>query len=127
MNICPRCKERERLGKKAYCRLCNNAYARDYNKQRAQQNRERTRRWLRKLRREVLAKLGNKCVHCGNTDHRVLQVDHVDGGGRKEEKKIGTQGIYRKIGKGHTKGYQLLCSNCNWIKRHEQNEVPYQT
>ena len=68
--------------------------------------------------------LGGKCVHCGNTDHRCLQVDHIDGGGTKERKEFDANSLYRKIVRGHKRGYQLLCANCNWIKRWENQETP---
>ena len=40
-----------------------------------------------KRRLKILKFLGNKCIKCGFNDWRALQVDHVNGGGRKELKK----------------------------------------
>jgi predicted nucleic-acid-binding Zn-ribbon protein len=82
------------------------------------------RRWL-EYRLVVLGKLGGKCVKCGNDDYRVLQIDHVDGKGCQERKKLGYNNNYyvvQSIIKGERKKYQLLCANCNWIKRWENNE-----
>jgi hypothetical protein len=80
----------------------------------------------RQLRFDAVHKIGDKCAHCGITDVRVLQIDHINGGGQRELKKISTQGIYRRIllmpideCKKH---YQILCANCNWIKRYENHE-----
>jgi hypothetical protein len=67
------------------------------------------------LRRAVFAYLGGGCVRCGNADQRVLQIDHTDGGGRKERAALGSLSIYRAILKGKP-GYQLLCANCHAIK-----------
>ncbi len=81
--------------------------------------------YYQKLRREVLKKLGNKCIQCGFSDWRALQIDHVNGGGTKEKKEIKRTYhlfVLEEIKKGSNK-YQLLCANCNWIKRYENNEV----
>jgi hypothetical protein len=46
----------------------------------------------------------------------------VNGGGGKERKVIANQTSFlRKVLEDPT-GYQLLCANCNWIKRHERHE-----
>lgn len=51
---------------------------------------------------------------------RVLCVDHIFGGGRRERLSIGnTYGVWRKVLKDEKGLYQVLCHNCNWIKRSE--------
>lgn len=74
------------------------------------------------LRKAVVVLLGGRCLWCGFSDVRALQIDHINGGGNKESKKLRSAGIYRKIIQG-AKGYQLLCANCNWIKRVQNKEV----
>ncbi len=74
-----------------------------------------------KIRMEVLKILGGVCVKCGYDDARALQIDHIDGGGTNEVKRIGTYAMYRKILE-NPEGYQLLCANCNWVKRAENYE-----
>jgi hypothetical protein len=76
-----------------------------------------------KRRAEILHILGDKCAKCGFSDPRALQIDHVNGGGVKERKRISWIGIHRKILNGNTTDYQLLCANCNWIKRSENSEL----
>ena len=76
----------------------------------------------RKLRRKVLSKYGSICCNCGFSDHRALQLDHVNGGGGREVKELGSRGVYRKALKDTEGLYQLLCANCNWIKRFENLE-----
>lgn len=49
-------------------------------------------------------------------------MDHVDGGGTQEIKRLGYHRMLRRILAGAS-GYQLLCANCNWIKRHENRET----
>ena len=69
--------------------------------------------------------LGDKCAKCGFSDVRALQIDHINGDGVTERKQLRSIGIRRKISMtGVTTGYQLLCANCNWIKRAENNEAP---
>ena len=81
----------------------------------------------REYRKNVLHLLGDKCKRCGITDVRVLQIDHINGDGYKERIENNWSGrtvhsYYRHILDVKGEGYQLLCANCNWIKRDEQRE-----
>ena len=63
--------------------------------------------------------LGGKCSECGNDDKRVLQIDHVNGGGRQHRLfgSGGAEKIVRQIINGTTdRDYQLLCCNCHQLK-----------
>ena len=80
-----------------------------------------------KWRWKILEILGNKCIRCDNDDGRVLQVDHVRGGGKTHNRtfKGNRWSYYRQIFieiEGGSKDYQILCANCNWIKRFENQE-----
>ena len=77
----------------------------------------------RKTRVAVMAFLGNECVRCGFSDERALQIDHVHGGGRRErvEDKNAASNLYKRV-YANPENYQVLCSNCNWIKRAERGE-----
>lgn len=77
------------------------------------------------LRQQVVDYLGGKCVKCGFNDIRALQIDHINGGGYQEMKNLSAKQRYRLVlqtEKDKNK-YQLLCANCNWIKRFEDKEV----
>jgi len=76
------------------------------------------------LRAKVLDLLGDSCKNCGYSDKSILQIDHVKGKrGRKE--KTGSQ-MYSKILRAKdAQNYQLLCPNCNFIKRHTNSEINY--
>lgn len=78
----------------------------------------------RLLRDKVVELLGRVCNNCGFSDDSVLQIDHVHGkSGRKEPS--GAR-MYAKILRDNaTQSYQLLCPNCNWIKRHTNKEVGF--
>ena len=73
-------------------------------------------------RQRLLDFLGGKCVHCGNADARVLQIDHVNGDGAAC-RALMTPGEQRDDIFIAPTNYQLLCANCNWIKRVENGEV----
>lgn len=74
------------------------------------------------LREKVFSLLGNKCNRCGFGDIRALQLDHKKGGGKKDRQVLNQLAIYRKVIKT-PENYQVLCANCNWIKREESNEI----
>ena len=88
-------------------------------------NREKIRRSIRKhkdkVRDQVYDILGHECARCGFKDKRALQIDHVDGKGYKE-RWLGPLGICHKVIDSGGQDYQILCANCNWIKRGENRE-----
>lgn len=85
---------------------------------------EYRRKWFVKIRYEILDALGGKCVWCGYSDYRALQIDHVDGDSAEDKKKKGISYYYNIRKKLHTGKYQILCANCNTIKRREEQESP---
>lgn len=70
----------------------------------------------------MLQKLGGKCRKCGFTDPRALQVDHINGDGARERRTMNLHRFSIIVLRDTTNKYQLLCANCNWIKRHEKKE-----
>ena len=79
-----------------------------------------------KARAKLVILLGGRCVICGFSDERALQIDHKNGGGYKERKHHGNWVLYNFYLKHPEKAeeqLQILCANCNWIKRHERKEV----
>jgi hypothetical protein len=92
------------------------------NRKWAINNRRKTRGYLNKhrenQRNQVLKYLGNKCKQCGFSDKRALQIDHVQGNGAKERKALWLYEIHKRILSGqYDNDYQLLCANCNQIKK----------
>ena len=73
------------------------------------------------LRDKCFVLLGNQCKRCGFSDARALQLDHIDGGGRKKRKGIGPTKFYHYV-LDHPDEFQVLCANCNTIKRIENEE-----
>jgi len=72
--------------------------------------------------------LGRICVKCGYNDIRILQFDHINGGGNADQKRFSSNyHMYRYyvIHADEAKLLlQVLCPNCNWIKRVENKEFP---
>ena len=69
---------------------------------------------------------GKKCKICGFNDERALQFDHINGGGTTEFRKYGNgiSMLSRHLKDPNVRNkLQVLCSNCNWIKRVENKEV----
>ena len=90
-----------------------------------------------KLKMEIITLLGGKCTNPYNLNHgdflfdiRCLQFDHINREVKRREKwhgqAIGGSEAYLKevlvLIKSGRKDYQLLCANCNWIKRYENRE-----
>ena len=83
-------------------------------------------RW-REQRVALLKQVGKgvlECIKCSFSDIRALQVDHVNGGGMAEVRnsKFRNPERYAKHIAKNPKNYQLLCANCNWIKKYENKE-----
>lgn len=85
-----------------------------------------------KIKIEVLSHYSTNPTHCANIfnmhkelfiDLRCLSIDHINGDGRYHVKTFGRGHLYRWLKKNnYPKGFQVLCMNCQWIKRHENNE-----
>lgn len=73
----------------------------------------------------LLALFGNKCAHCSCSDPRVLQVDHKRDNGREHRRIVTSNALHVRIvnGKENKDDYQLLCANCNWIKRLKMPDI----
>ncbi len=79
------------------------------------------------LKERVLTHYGNgicACVKCGNSDIRVLTIDHINGNGIADRRKIGggIKFYYWLEKNNYPKGYQTLCMNDNFIKKEENRE-----
>jgi hypothetical protein len=97
---------------------------------------EKGRRANRKLKEKLCTIYGLRCSSpkCrwlnddgtfGCTDISILQLDHKMGKGVQSRKGISSMEYYRKAVKNPDKEkYQMLCPNCNWLKRVEMKEFP---
>lgn len=131
-----RCKD----GYYNFCKFCTNERLRISRNKNLEENRARSRKWqkdnpewrrgyvnqaYRKLKDKIIANYGGKCSICGFSDSRALCIDHVNGNGLKERKRISAMGMMREIVKNnYPDKYQILCANCNQIKAIEKGEIP---
>lgn len=74
-----------------------------------------------KLKQKIFKMFKNKCNMCGEKDPLVLQVDHVNGGGSKQRKKMNALYRYKHVLQ-NVEQYQLLCANCNTRKKYLNKE-----
>jgi hypothetical protein len=94
----------------------------------------RVKKSLDLLKESVFVKFGTKCANpaCqwlnsdgsrGCKDRRCLQIDHVNNDGYSDRRaKLSRHLFLRKVLADEIGAYQLLCANCNWIKRFENEE-----
>lgn len=72
------------------------------------------RNWL-KLKTEFLDLYGGCCNCCGESNYKLLTLDHIHGGGTQHRKKIRLRQIYKEaIDDYQPDKYQVLCYNCNF-------------
>jgi len=109
-NICPwLIKNNFPEGYQVLCWNCN--FAKEYSEKN---------QYYRKVRLEMLIHYGGnlpKCTCCGETNIRVLAIDHIGGGGYGQGKKFGHKcgfNFYLWLRRnGYPSGYRVLCHNCN--------------
>jgi hypothetical protein len=88
-------------------------------------NSKKCHKWKQSIKLKLITLYGSCCCKCGYNDPRALQLDHVNGTKVKQGNyRRGGNGLYFLVlnGKVPKDDYQLLCANCNWIKRYEKNE-----
>lgn len=84
------------------------------------------RKW-QDVKNRVYDLYGRTCARCGFSDIRALQLDHVKNDGfkcrvRRSDGRRVTRthpSWYDAVKNYQPNKYQILCANCNWIKRHE--------
>lgn len=91
--------------------------------------------------RQLLIMLGGQCVctrhdcwhigFCGLADVRLLHLDHIHGDGVQDRGKHGRftsntpmVNYYLRHPNEAKDRLQVLCANCNWLKRFHNNEIP---
>lgn len=103
-----------KIAKQRICKICGKVFYTKFPNQKYC-------RKIKEAKKEIIKLLGGKCVCCGITDIRVLQIDHVNNDGLIERKlsKKHRRNVYsiifNKI-KERSKDYQLLCLNCHHLK-----------
>jgi hypothetical protein len=101
-------------------------YRETHRRERYLYNRE----YFHKLKLTVLTHYsGTNPPQCANpygehkepyTNIKALSIDHINGGGNKHRKTIGWSLYYWLIAHNYPKGFQVLCMNCQFIKKYEE-------
>ena len=74
--------------------------------------------YRRSRRTLVLQHYGGKCTCCGEGHYEFLAMDHINGGGNKHRKQVGSSVTFYRwlIKQNFPVEYQVLCHNCNMAK-----------
>lgn len=102
-------------------------YHREYEKKnyetlKISKSRTSRERW-RRYREEIYEILGGKkCKICGFADERALCIDHINNDGYKERSFGKWLNKSRKLIRANPERYQILCFNCNQIKKIEHEK-----
>ena len=72
---------------------------------------------------------GASCLYCDYRDKRALQFDHIHNNGAEDRKRFKSYGgmikYYVQNENEARKNLQVLCANCNWIKRSDDYARKY--
>ena len=117
-------------GRRSFCKTCWAAASMEY-KQATPGSFERqaaaSKRQRDECKEKVLDRYGRACSCCGEACTLFLTVEHLDGGGRKHRRTMGTQTIYVwLVNNGFPEGFTILCYNCNCVKRVNGGVCPHQ-
>lgn len=79
----------------------------------------------RYVRLKAIQRLGGKCVGCGVTDIRVLQLNHVNGEGKVRGSGRVSAGYSDcvKVLLGHLMPLDVRCANCNIIHEYDRGNL----
>lgn len=126
--LCPNCQTRKKWEKGENC---GKQPEKEGTPLKKRKNAEYARRKRQEKRKIVIQHYSPDlaCQKCGESDFRVLTLDHIHGGGKEhlrsiKANKLGGAGIYKwTIKNNFPKIFQVLCCNCQWIKRYYNNEI----
>lgn len=83
-----------------------------------------------KIKAEMVAAYGGKCLHCGEVDQIVLTLDHINDDSEVEKELYGlnARGGHKHYQRLKRDGwpkerFQLLCFNCNARKEHNRRRA----
>ena len=100
-------------------RATNTTYQREYRRNNREKVNTIARHYRQKLKLETISAYGGKCACCGENTLEFMTIDHKNGGGNQDRKRMGSNssgtGFYQRLrNAGYPQGeYQVLCYNCN--------------
>jgi len=109
----------------SYCKKCSLAIKRYRRRNKLGYYKEESKNKNLKLKLKIINHYSDNgtCEKCGFRDWRALSIDHIAGNGAEHRKTIPGNKLYRWLIKNNfPAGFQILCMNCQFIKRHENKE-----
>ncbi len=103
------------------CKSCVNERRRLWASKNASKLKQHSEKYRLRRRDEAMDYLGGRVCTCGYSDVRALTIDHInglEGNPRQQGIKIHNE-ILNMTETDAREKYQVLCWNCNWIKRME--------
>lgn len=134
IRTCIRCKQPQPVGefyKRAdspsrfhrICKTCKSKYHKEWYKDTVKERRLYSQRWNIRIKMEVFKHYSGgvpHCTVCNEPDPLVLCLDHINGNGAAERRRLrlvgGTHFYLWLRNNGYPGGYQVLCANCNMRK-----------
>jgi hypothetical protein len=111
--------------KNQYCKVCAKERSQKIYLENAEGHKERSKRYIRKVKLEALDQYGKVCQCCGESRIEFLVLDHINGDGAEHRRSLNSNksctgyAFYlwlRKNGWPRDIGLQVLCANCNTAK-----------
>ncbi|MCK9602245.1 MAG: hypothetical protein M0R06_24590 [Sphaerochaeta sp.] len=108
-----------------------NAQSRAYYQRHLETERMRKRAYAKKYRNKIKELMfqiyGHECACCGEKNLKFLTLDHVNGDGRIDLKRLGNQISILKdaVERPDKSKYQILCYNCNLGRYHNGGVCPH--
>lgn len=127
--LCSTCGNKPAMQQRTVCSRCNYLAKKAKVDQWRADNPDRVRELSRLSRYRrygpsrdaAIEALGSACAWCGIEDVRVLDIDHIFGGGSKERARKDRIKFYKEVVAGERDDAQLLCLNCHRIKTCEEH------
>ena len=121
-------KEERRLYMKAW-RAKHPDYANNSYYKHREKHLEQRKAYRQKIKTLVLTYYSRgepTCRTCNEKRLDCLSIDHINGKGAEHRRQLGVSGLefYRWLIKNnYPNGFQVLCMNCQWIKRANNHET----
>lgn len=101
-----------------YCKTCSKRKLKEWHNSHPEGQILYSKNYRNSIKEKIFDHYGWKCACCGETIKEFLTIDHVNGGGSKQKKILGSnhQVWLWIIKNDFPDNFQTLCMNCNFAK-----------